>query len=210
MGLAANNQPLESQVDLTPFALAGIAAGVLVCDSGGRVLYASSPLIALIGGELRHIESDKALPGNSGESIRGQFLDALGEALRTERPLERLLTIDEVKRRVCFLSVAPRMDARGNRRFIAHLMDLSELAARGDLIADILRQVRHDLRSPLTSLLGAIELMQTERVGRLEERQKRLLQIMEKATQSMSAMVTELLGGKQTEIQPGSANEGRG
>ena len=210
MDLAANKHPLESREDLAPFALAGISAGVLVCDPAGGVLYASSPLIPLLGGELRHIENEQGSEGDSGGSIRGQFLDALGEALRMEKPLDRLLSFDDDRRRTFYLSVVPHMDAHGNRRMVAHLMDLSELVARGDLIADTLRQIRHDLRSPLTSLLGAIELMQTERVGRLEERQRRLLQIMEKAAQSMSGMVTELLGAKLTEFQPGPGNEERG
>lgn len=210
MGLAAEKQPLESREDLAPFALAGISAGVLVCDPAGSVLYASSPLVPLLGGELRHIESDRGSAEGAGGSIRGQFLDALGEALRSGRPVDRLLTHDEDRRRMFHLSVFPREDAHGQLRTVAHLMDLSELVARGDLIADVLRQVRHDLRGPLTSLLGAIELMQTERVGRLEERQRRLLQIMEKAAQNMSAMVTELLGGRAPESQPGSGNEERG
>ena len=210
MGLAANQHPLESREELAPFALGGISAGVLVCDPAGSVLYASSPLVPLLGGELQRIDSEAGSEGNSGGSIRGQFLDALGEALRMEGPLDRLLTSEDDRRRALYLSVVPREDERGNRRVVAHLMDLSDLVGRGDLIADILRQVRHDLRGPLTSLLGAIELLQTERVGQLEERQRRLLQIMEKAAQSMSAMVTELLGEKQTEIQPGSVNEERG
>jgi signal transduction histidine kinase len=209
MGLAAEKQPRESREDLAPFALAGISAGVLVCDPSGGVLYASAPLVPLLGGELRRIESDKGSE-SAGGSIRGQFLDALGEALRSGRPVDRLLTHDEDRRRMFYLSVFPRMDAHGQLRTVAHLMDLSELVARGDLIADVLRQVRHDLRGPLTSLLGAVELMQTERVGRLEERQRRLLQIMEKAAQNMSAMVTELLGGRASESQPESGNEERG
>jgi signal transduction histidine kinase len=209
MGLAAKQPALEHREDLAPFALAGISAGVLVCDPAGGVLYASAPLVSLLGGELRQVGSEKGPEGNGGGSIRGQFVEALGEALRMEKPLDRLLTVDDDRRRAFYLTVVPQVDARGNRLRVAHLMDLSALVARGDLIADVLRQVRHDLRGPLTSLLGAIELMQTERVGRLEERQRRLLQIMEKATQSMSELVTELLGGKPAGSKSEAGNEGR-
>src|SRR5258705_3980105 len=149
MGLAANQHPLESREELAPFALAGISAGVLVCDPAGSVLYASSPLVPLLGGELRRIDSEAGSEGNSGGSIRGKFLDGLGEALRMEGPLDRLLTSEDDRRRALYLSVVPREDERGNRRVVAHLMDLSDLVGRGDLIADILRQVRHDLRGPL-------------------------------------------------------------
>ena len=70
------------------------------------------------------------------------------------------------------------------------ILDLTEVVAQGDMAKEFVRQVRHDLRSPLTSMRGAVDLLLTERLGPLDEKQKKLLVLVEKATHNMTAIVS--------------------
>jgi signal transduction histidine kinase len=84
------------------------------------------------------------------------------------------------------------------------IMDLTDLVAQGDMAREFVRQVRHDLRSPLTSMRGAVDLLLSERLGTLDEKQKKLVVLVEKATHSMTAIVS----GGQAPAVTGTGQEG--
>jgi signal transduction histidine kinase len=73
---------------------------------------------------------------------------------------------------------------------LAVVTDLTEILRQSDLLGDFVRQIRHDLRGPLTSLRGAVDLLLSERVGSLEERQKKLLDLMDREAQQMADMIS--------------------
>lgn len=70
------------------------------------------------------------------------------------------------------------------------IMELTALLGQGDIAKDFVRQVRHDLRGPLTSMRGAVDLLLTGRLGPLEEKQTKVLGLVEKATRQMTAIVS--------------------
>jgi signal transduction histidine kinase len=53
-------------------------------------------------------------------------------------------------------------------------------------------QLIHDLRTPLTSILGSADLLLSGRVGTPDERHERLLKIVSEGTQRMATLLTEL------------------
>lgn len=59
-------------------------------------------------------------------------------------------------------------------------------------VRQFVSQLTHDLRTPLTSILGASDLLLSGRVGTPEERHLRLLKIVNEGTQRMAALLTEL------------------
>ncbi|MCI0656055.1 MAG: hypothetical protein L0170_03175, partial [Acidobacteria bacterium] len=73
---------------------------------------------------------------------------------------------------------------------LAVVTDLTKILRQGDLAGDFVRQVRHDLRGPLTSLRGAVDLLRSGRVGSLEEHQRKLLDLMDRAVQQMADMLS--------------------
>lgn len=50
----------------------------------------------------------------------------------------------------------------------------------------------HDLRTPLTSLMGASDLLLSGRVGGTDERQARLLRIVSESTERMASLLNEI------------------
>ena len=182
-------------------ALEGIPAGVLVLDPSGRVLFASDRAVKLMGGGVDNVTSDTA---SSDEFPRHEVLTQLCKACETWSPVSRLVTFDRECRHYILVSASPLPDRGGERRMAVLIMDLTDLVAQGDMAREFVRQVRHDLRSPLTSMRGAVDLLLSERLGTLDEKQKKLVVLVEKATHSMTAIVS----GVQTQAVTGTGQEG--
>jgi len=177
-------------------AMEGIPAGVLVLDAAGKTLYASSPLARILGGEVRSLEEKVE---ESGDFPRREVFAVLLQACEVWAGVSRLVTLDRQHRHYFYVSATPRLDSAGEKRMVALVMDLTEMVMQGDIAAEFVRQVRHDLRGPLTSMRGAADLLLTERLGRLDERQKRLLGLMVKGTENMTTIVSGASGAQSAE-----------
>ena len=59
-------------------------------------------------------------------------------------------------------------------------------------VRQFVSHVTHDLRTPLTSIMGASDLLLSGRVGALEDRHARLLKIVGEGTQRMASLLSEL------------------
>lgn len=186
---------------LSGLALDGIPAGVLVLDPSGRVLLASAPAVKMMGGEAESVASDTV---SSEEFPRREVFDLLRKACESGSPLTRLVTFDRECRHYILVSAGALPDGGGEKRMAVLLMDLTEAVAQGDMAKEFIRQVRHDLRSPLTSMRGAVDLLLSGRMGPLEEKQKKLLVLVEKASHQMTAIVS---GGPAPAVS-GTAPEG--
>lgn len=55
----------------------------------------------------------------------------------------------------------------------------------------IIRQLGHDLRTPLTSISGGVELMQSGRLGGLQPQQERILGLMQKGVEAMVRQIDD-------------------
>lgn len=172
---------------LAGLALEGIPAGVLVLDPSGRVLFASDRAVKLVGGSVESVTSDTA---SSDDFPRHEVFTQLCKACETWSPVSRLVTFDRECRHYILVSASPLPESGGERRMAVLIMDLTDLVAQGDMAREFVRQVRHDLRSPLTSMRGAVDLLLSERLGTLDEKQKKLVVLVEKATHSMTAIVS--------------------
>ena len=186
---------------LAGLALEGIPAGVLVLDPSGRVLFASRRAVELMGGGVENVTSDTA---SSDGFPRHDVFAQLCKACETWSPVSRLVTFDRECRHYILVSASPLPEGGGERRMAVLIMDLTELVAQGDMAREFVRQVRHDLRSPLTSMRGAVDLLLSGRLGTLDEKQKKLVVLVEKATHSMTAIVS---GGPPTAVT-GTGQEG--
>jgi signal transduction histidine kinase len=172
---------------LSGLALDGIPAGVLVLDPSGRVLFASAPAVKMMGGEAESVASDTL---SSDDFPRRDVFNLLRKACESWSPVRRLVTFDRECRHYILVSAGPLPDGSGEKRMAVLIMDLTEVVAQGDMAKEFVRQVRHDLRSPLTSMRGAVDLLLSERLGTLDEKQKKLVVLVEKATHSMTAIVS--------------------
>jgi len=192
---------------LSGLALDGIPAGVLVLDPSGQVLFASAPAVKMMGGAAENVASDTV---SSDDFPRREVFDLLRKACETRSPVTRLVTFDRECRHYILVSAGVLPDGAGEKRMAVLLMDLTDAAAQGDMAREFVRQVRHDLRSPLTSMRGAVDLLLSGRLGPLEEKQKKLLVLVEKASHQMTAIVSGGAGPAVTgTIQEGGQGGGK-
>lgn len=71
------------------------------------------------------------------------------------------------------------------------LEDISHLKMLDRLKSDFIHTISHDLRSPLTAIMGYVELL--ERVGPLNEQQKAFIKNVQNSAQNITSLVNDLL-----------------
>jgi signal transduction histidine kinase len=72
---------------------------------------------------------------------------------------------------------------------ILMLVDVTELLGSSATVRSVFSQVNHDLRSPLTSIGGAAELLASGRVGEMDGMQKRLVGIVEESVRKIAEIL---------------------
>ena len=90
-----------------------------------------------------------------------------------------------------------------NVGIVASLHDISNLKELDRLKGDFVNTVSHDLRSPLTAILGYVELI--ERAGEVNEQQATFIQRVKDSVASTTRLINDLLNLGRVEV--GSANE---
>ncbi|MGE5133273.1 MAG: PAS domain S-box protein [Gemmatimonadota bacterium] len=70
---------------------------------------------------------------------------------------------------------------------------LDQAQALDQTRADFVSQVSHELRSPLTSILGYLEMLDGGRAGRLNPEQERVIGIVQRSGQRLLALIEDLL-----------------
>jgi signal transduction histidine kinase len=194
MAVPARRIRSQEEEDFSALVLQSIPAAVMVLDSTGRVLFTSEKAPAVLGGKIQNVSE---IP-SSREFPHEEIAKILSTACREGSAAMRLVTQDRDCRRYFQVCATP---LPGSDRTAVLIQELTDLVAQGDLAREFVRQVRHDLRGPLTSMRGAVDLLLTGRVGSLDEKQKRLLGLVEKATHRM----TEIVSGS-----PDAAAQGKG
>ncbi|MEW6554949.1 MAG: ATP-binding protein [Actinomycetota bacterium] len=172
--------------------------GLLVLDQDGRLVMANpfisrllalgdsehdEPLPELLRGSPHHIEFKEV----SCEDALEKVLDG-GESLRSEMVLgaEPALTFD--------IFWVPLLDAEeevGGAVILLH--DITDFVELDRLKSDFISIVSHELKTPLTSIKGFVRLLTTERVGPINDKQRHYLDVVQKQTESLTALINDLL-----------------
>jgi PAS domain S-box-containing protein len=160
--------------------IANIQDGVIVMDAQQKILFVNHSIRDIFG-----------LVGNE---ITGKFLgDVIPNAdLRallvrsSEGPLKyHEINFDDGRVFNAQYTPIPRIGAAVTMQDISYLKELDRLKS------DFLHTVSHDLRSPLTSILGYTELI--ERTGPLNENQTEFLHRLQGSIQHITTLVNDLL-----------------
>lgn len=176
-----NTQILERQIIELETTLNGISEGVIGLDEALQVLFINpaARLILSLG------ERD----------ITGQFLlEYLSQpdlASLLNIPLDDHLTRNQEvlfdDGRVFTVKVLP-VSGVG---WVLTLQDITNLKMVDRIKSDFIHTVSHDLRSPLTAILGYVELL--ERIGQLNDQQRELVRRVQASVHSITALVNDLL-----------------
>lgn len=116
---------------------------------------------------------------------------ALEEGRRRATPTCRMVMVELDRKRYYSVAAGPLLSDRRRGRAAAIVMEVTDALGAGPREGDAIRQLAHDLRTPLTSISGAAELLESGRLGRLTPEQAPLLEMMQKGLQLMLSLIGE-------------------
>jgi signal transduction histidine kinase/CheY-like chemotaxis protein/HAMP domain-containing protein len=186
--LAAAGARVESQRQRLATTIESLGDGLVICDAAD-VVVAMNPRARALVGELR--------AGSQAHAGRSP-LPARDAALGGEVTIEHAgLTIAVTAARL----------AGPDGGVVWTLRDISERARLEQAKSDFVATASHELRSPLTSIKGFIELLQTTENDNLTDRQLEFINIALQSTDRLVDLVSDLLDvarieSGQYEIQP--------
>ena len=192
-GLATASERVEAQRQRLATTIQSLGDGLVMCDNADRVTSlnprASDLVPALRVGALAH-GADSPLP---------QLADALSREVTVRREGDITLAV-----------TAARL-AGPDGGVVWTLRDITERARLEQAKSDFVATASHELRSPLTSIKGFIELLQTTDNENLTERQEEFIRIALQSTDRLVELVNDLLDvarieAGQFEIHPRSVD----
>ncbi len=177
---AVKNAPMASGAPV------GRAAAFLIVDAKGVVASCE-------GWETLAIDEvpETLVPGGTLDSPLPRELAALSvKARETNRPEASTFEVTTDKARFYAAVAAPLPGSGGGVRIGVSVAE-TDAPAASDAEGRIIRQLGHDLRTPLTSISGGVELMQSGRLGGLQPQQERILGLMQKGVEAMVRQIDE-------------------
>jgi two-component system phosphate regulon sensor histidine kinase PhoR len=173
--------------------IAGLPVPAVLVEPGGRVASANPAADRLFGMALTGRQHVAALR-------QPDIMDAIAGALSEGTAREvRYLSRDGARDLVFRVSVAPVATPAG-RSALAVFEDATPLEAAGQMRRDFVANVSHELKTPLTAMLGFIETLRTTARDDPAARE-RFLGIMEREAQRMNRLVSDLLSLSRVEAE---------
>lgn len=163
-----------------------LGAALVVVDRSGWVVRSSGWEEAL------HVQVPARIP--SSEEDPDALLEGIAAAMDDARRLcglaRRLVAVVHERQRFYSVSAVP-IDRNGEGGMAVLVMEITEVFGLGPREGEAVRQLSHDLRTPLTSMSGAVELLESGRLGRLTPEQVRLLEMLGKGLQMMLSLLDD-------------------
>ena len=162
-----------------------VGAAVVVVDGSGTVVRVSG------WEKVANAPAPSRIP--PGDDLPDQLLEgiaaAIDEARRLCGPTRRVVGVELDKRRFYSVSAGPLGPAGGPTA--ALILEITDAFGLGPREGDSIRELSHDLRTPLASMSGAVELLESGRLGQLTPEQIRLLGMLGKGMQMMLTLIDD-------------------
>ncbi len=160
--------------------LARMTEGVLVINSEGRLIF-----INQAARQAFDLESGNLIGKPYKEVLHNtDLLALLDPSIQTEN-LHGEISLADGRVLNCQVTPIPEIGYVITLQEITHLKELDRIKT------DFVNAVSHDLRSPLTAILGYVDLL--ERVGEVNSQQKDFIQRVRLSVQSITALINDLL-----------------
>lgn len=158
--------------------------------------------LMLIGRDERVLAVNAAASALFGAAIVGRhyitvlrqpaLLDCVETALKSGKQSRTRLLTRDASRDATFRVMAAPVEMTGLACILLSLEDISHVQAAGQMRRDFVANVSHELRSPLTALLGFIETLRGPARDDTAARD-RFLEIMQREASRMSRLIKDLL-----------------
>jgi two-component system NtrC family sensor kinase len=161
--------------------LTRIEEGVIVVDNEKRIL-----LVNRKARETFEISEKHLLGKRARDVIHHQdLLEIIGRQKQDGRPSCVEIPLEDG--RVLNAQLTPITDVG----LVVTMQDITHLKELDRIKSDFVNTVSHDLRSPLTAILGYVELI--ERVGSINQQQKEFVRRIQLSVNSITALINDLL-----------------
>lgn len=166
--------------------LNALAEPVFLVSAERKILLANTAAAALFGDDLVGKDFVHAIRHPSA-------LTSIEKALAGEPPSETTIVLPlPVQATYKLSSVAVRNDADSELKVVVSLNDISNILEAEQMRSEFVANVSHELRSPLTALIGGIETLQGP-ARNDHSAQDHFLNIMERESARMNRLVGDLL-----------------
>ncbi len=189
------SRQLEEERRKMAAVLQGMADLLLAVDTGGRIISANHKAVTVLGIEqeaLLGMLLEEALHADTGG---GELPSRV--VLRTAAPcLDVAYTVLSGSANIPVLSSAsPLINAAGELvGSVEILRDISRLKALEQEKEDFVSMLSHDLKSPITAVVGSIDLVREGRLGAISTDQREYLDAAVESCEEMVEMIDTLLG----------------
>jgi two-component system NtrC family sensor kinase len=158
--------------------LTNVEDGVLVVDQDGKIVLANHTAQAALNLDQKHI-GRPALE----YILQEDMIDLIN--LQQDKMARREVKLDDGRTFNAQRTSIPGIGIVITMQDITHLKELDRIKS------EFVSNVSHDLRSPLTAILGYIELI--DRVGPLTEQQKEFIQRVQISVHNITSLINDLL-----------------
>ncbi len=160
--------------------LSRMTEGVLVINPEGRLVFCNQA-----ARQAFELETANLLGKPYRDVIHNPDLLELLEQFHLTENLHGEITLPDGRVLNSLVTPIPEIGCVVTTQEITHLKELDRIKT------DFVNAVSHDLRSPLTAILGYVELL--ERVGEVNAQQKEFIQRVRLSVQSITALINDLL-----------------
>ncbi len=172
--------------------------GLLVINRDARLLMANPSVVGILGlpDDPKGIPLEKVFTGGSTrlEFREMPFEEALRTVLREGRYVKNELLAGNGHEEVYQVLWVPLRDVDGTvSGAVILLHDVTDFVELDRMKSNFISIVSHELKTPLTSIRGFVRLLETGRVGPVNEKQRHYLDIVLEQTDSLTQLIEDLL-----------------
>ncbi|GAB4500819.1 MAG: hypothetical protein Fur0035_03590 [Anaerolineales bacterium] len=177
---AQSYQKIEQEHAKLETTLSSVQDGILLLDQNQQILLMNPAVRRIFGLGSQDFSGQLVFDVIQQRDFAGALTSI------SENPLKRYeITFDDGQVFNCQVAPIPAIGS------VVTLEDITHLKMLDRLKSDFIHTISHDLRSPLTAIMGYVELL--ERVGPLNEQQKLFIRNVQNSTQNITALVNDLL-----------------
>lgn len=175
---------------------------MVATDGSGQVFYANPSAVSFFGA-LEGLSFAQPPPVDNPKGPLATLIN-FWEAFRKnpEAGLPAMVRVKTEISSVFLWAQGIRLGENGGAGRLILMTDLTEHVSGSDSVRRLISQLAHDLRSPLTSIAGAAELLLSGRVGELEGTQAKLIRIVDEGAGKMTSIIQ---GVSEENTEEGSA-----
>jgi signal transduction histidine kinase len=129
-------------------------------------------------------------PVEGDEPVPAAIAHAVAVARRSRRPVVRLVEVTLDRPHLYVITAAPLPGSARSGQMAVSVAETGEPRATS-AEGKVIRQLGHDLRTPLTSISGAVELLQSGRLGPLQEGQTRVVGLMQRGADALLKLIDQ-------------------